>query len=171
MKWIAAAGLIALVIAASGPAFAQRARPSLDSRIQRAPIERPDRLDIPSLDRDIPSLDRDIPSLDRDIEPRIILPEPSVQGAPVKPDAIEVTNFGNKTLSFTYWNGEGAWEVVKLLPTQGTTITCQACGATIQISYNDGRGNRKLPAQTGGRYFLYWLASENRWNFGPNPPR
>jgi hypothetical protein len=99
------------------------------------------------------------------------MPEPSVQQAPVKPDAIEITNFGNKTLSFSYWNGEDTWEVIKLLPTQGTTITCQACGATIQIAYNDGRGMRKLPAQTGTRYALYWLASENRWNFGPNPPR
>jgi hypothetical protein len=134
---------------------------------------RSDRLDIPSLDRDIPSLERDIPSLERgiDLDPRIVLPEPSVQMTPVKPDAIEVTNFGNKTLSFTYWNGEDAWEVIKLLPTQGTTITCQACGPTIQISYNDGRGTRRLPAQTGARYALYWLASENRWNFGPSPPR
>jgi len=169
MKWIAAAGLIALVISASGPAFAQRARPSLDSRIQQAPELRElgPSLELPRIDPE-PRLDLEM--LRRE-DPRMVLPEPSVQQAPVKPDAIEVTNFGNKTLSFTYWNGEDAWEVVKLLPTQGTTITCQACGATIQISYNDGRGNRKLPAQTGGRYFLYWLASENRWNFGPNPPR
>jgi hypothetical protein len=166
MKWIAAAGLIALIIAACGPAFAQRPRPSLDSRILQAPADRSDRLDIPSLDRDIPSLDRGI-----DVEPRIVLPEPSIQVTPVKPDAIEVTNLGNKTLSFTYWNGEGTWEVIKLLPMQGTTITCQACGPTIQISYNDGRGTRRLPAQTGARYALYWLASENRWNFGPSPPR
>src|SRR5262245_37427154 len=171
MKWIVAAGLIALVISASGPAFAQRARPSLDSRIQRAPIERPDRLDIPSLDRDIPSLDRDIPSLDRASEPRIVLPEPSVQGAPVRPDAIEVTNFGNRTLSSTYWDGQGAWVVGNLLPTQRTTRPCHACGATIQTSYNAGRGNRKLPAQTGGRYFPYCLAWENRRNFRPIPPR
>jgi hypothetical protein len=166
VKWIAAAGLIALVIAACGPAFAQRARPSLDSRIQRPELPS---LELPRIDLEPlePRLDLEL----RREDPRIVMPEPSVQQAPVKPDAIEITNFGNKTLSFSYWNGEDTWEVIKLLPTQGTTITCQACGATIQIAYNDGRGMRKLPAQTGTRYALYWLASENRWNFGPNPPR
>jgi hypothetical protein len=93
------------------------------------------------------------------------LPNPGVL---VDPHTIEVTNIGNKTLNFAYWDGESAWRTVKLLPTQGTTITCEACGNTINIAYHDGREARSVRARPGKRYVLSWLGSENRWNFGPS---
>lgn len=79
--------------------------------------------------------------------------------------SISVTNIGNVTLKFSAWDGALSWNSYDLTPGQTVTVSCERCADAISIAFNDGTKTRTVSAKTAERYAMYWMKSEQRWDF------
>src|SRR5712691_11358503 len=132
MKVAALLRVVVLVAAICGSALAQRARPSLDQSFRTTPDVR-DSMRPDMLDRPVLEIPPDIaPHLELHENPSLVTPLPSTPSENrINSETIAVTNLGNQTLSFSYWNGETAWQQLQVSPAQRITVACARCGRTI----------------------------------------
>jgi hypothetical protein len=92
-----------------------------------------------------------------------LVPRPFV----VDPGNVAISNYGTKTLTFSYWDGESAWATVQLNPGATTQVACAKCGQTVTISFHDGKQTRQVEGTKGKQYVLYWNAAQQAWDFKP----
>ena len=79
--------------------------------------------------------------------------------------SIAVSNFADKTLAFSTWDGASSWKPAQIDPGQTTIISCPRCSGVVQVSFDDGTTKRIVNANLAGRYLFYWAGSESRWDF------
>jgi hypothetical protein len=92
-----------------------------------------------------------------------LVPTPIV----VEPGNVAISNYGAKTLTFSYWDGESAWTTLQVNPGATTQVACAKCGQTVAISFHDGKQTRQVEAAKGKHYVLYWNAAQQGWDFKP----
>jgi len=79
-------------------------------------------------------------------------------------EAISVTNFGNKPLQLSSWDGVSSWISFQVTAGQTIVIPCSKCQNTIVIALNDGTKMRTLNIRLGESYGLYWDNSQGAWD-------
>ena len=85
------------------------------------------------------------------------------------PDNIRIINKGNQKLSFSYWDGQSAWQP-ETLDIQGTAdVSCASCSGAIVVVYHDGTQNQRVTLKAGATYWLGWSSSRGAWLLSSPP--
>ena len=74
-----------------------------------------------------------------------------VQKSPaLAPDNIRIVNKGDQRLTFSYWDGQSAWQSQALFDVKGTAdVSCANCSGTIVVVYHDGTQNQRVSLKGG----------------------
>lgn len=89
-----------------------------------------------------------------------------IERDPVPAGSIVVLNRANSVISILYWDGD-AWNQVKIASGASQTISCGACGATIDIAFHNGESQQEFTAAIGNYYEIYW--NGRNWSFRSDP--
>jgi len=85
------------------------------------------------------------------------------------PDNIRIINKGDQKLSFSYWDGQSAWQP-ETIGIQGTAdVSCASCSGTIVVVYHDGTQNQRVTLKGGSTYWMAWSPSKGAWLLGSPP--
>ena len=87
-----------------------------------------------------------------------------VQKSPVLPsDNIRIMNKGDQKLSFSYWDGQSAWQPETIDVRGSASVSCISCAGTIVVVYHDGIQNQRVSLKGGSTYWIGWSPSKGAW--------
>jgi hypothetical protein len=82
---------------------------------------------------------------------------------------VSIYNSGKQQLALSFWNPEGAWQPVSIVPSRTTKIMCEPCGREIVVSFHDGVETKQFTTSVGLSYYISWSDDSNRWTLWQNP--